>query len=188
MARRTLSTDPRALRLRATVKAAAFALVQEKPVESFSLNDLLERSGVSRQGFYEHFDSRDDAVLHAVVDDFADAVAGFEASHSDAQSLLRALTHSVDGRRRIYRHIRAAAIFDQVVDQWRTLIEPTVRRLAETANPQGSKDTAAMDATVAFTIGGIIEMLRLWLRSPEPVSAAREADLLWMTAHNALRR
>jgi AcrR family transcriptional regulator len=185
MARRSGSTDPRAVRLRAAVKAAALDLVREQHVDEFSLNDLLLRAGASRQGFYEHFESRDDAVLHALVDDFAEALARVDAA-SDVHGLLRALAHSVDGRRVVYAHLRSAAVFDQVVDQWRTAMTPAVRRLVVATATDEVLDDEGLDAVVSFTVGGVVELLRVWLRAPHPISASREADLLWAQARRSL--
>lgn len=185
MARRSHSTDPRAVRLRGAVKAAALDLVREVHVDEFSLNDLLARAGVSRQGFYEHFDSRDDAVLHAIVDDFAEAPARVDPA-SDVHGLLRALAHSVDGRRAVYGHLRSGAVFDLVVDRWRTAMTPAVRRLVEPSTVEDGLEPEELDAMVAFTVGGVVELLRVWLRTPHPISASREADLLWAQAKRSL--
>ncbi|MET0715569.1 MAG: TetR/AcrR family transcriptional regulator [Mycetocola sp.] len=185
MARRSQSTDPRAIRLRESVKAAALDLVREKNVDDFNLNDLLARAGVSRQGFYEHFADRDDAVLHALIDDFGEAFARVDAE-SDVRGLLRALTHSVDGQRAVYGHLRSAVVFDQIVDHWRTAMTPAVRRLVGATSANMALEPEEVDTMVAFTVGGLVELLRVWLRSTHPISAGREADLLWAQAQRSL--
>jgi AcrR family transcriptional regulator len=183
MARRTKSTDPRSQRLRAAVRDAALQLVSIQDVDTFTLNDLLQAAGVSRQGFYEHFTGRDDAILHAITDDFAELLHTLEAG-TDVPALLRALTQFVDDRRSVYTHIRGGALFDEAVDQWRQLLQPTIRELIYGRNDEPDPER---DATVSFVVGGIIELIRVWLRSNQPVTVAHETELLWAQVRRSLR-
>ena len=66
MAARAHSSDPRAERVRARLREAAFALAHEGPVDALTVGDIVGRAGVSRQVFYRHFRDRDDAVATAV--------------------------------------------------------------------------------------------------------------------------
>ena len=74
------SVDPRAERVRSRLRAAAFELAQETPVDHITVGDLVTRAEVSRQVFYRHFRDRDDAVAAAITDVFTAAVAQVSGS------------------------------------------------------------------------------------------------------------
>src|SRR5881392_1785654 len=58
------SEDPRVRRTRDALGDALIALVQEKPFESITVQDLLDRAGVGRSTFYAHFSDKDDFFRH----------------------------------------------------------------------------------------------------------------------------
>lgn len=167
MARRSTSTDPRSLRLRARIKEGAKQLVRSRAVDTISLNDLLAEAGVSRQGFYEHFTDRDDAIMHAINDDFADALNAERVKTEEMSKVLPMLAHLIDDQRDTYSNVRGSALFDAVVDQWRELLAPKINALIADSH---SIDGPGDNATATFVLGGIIELTRVWLRSTEPVA------------------
>src|SRR5215208_3094032 len=75
MAARAHSVDPRAERVRARIREAAFELAHERPVDQLTVGDVVARAEVSRQAFYQHFRDRDDAVATAFCVAFAAATA-----------------------------------------------------------------------------------------------------------------
>ena len=176
MARRSSSDDPRSLRLRALIKGSALALVRARPACEITLNDLLADSGVSRQGFYEHFSDRDDALFHAITDDFADTLHSERVSSLSINDLLLVLTRFIDQRRDIYLNLRRSSVFDDVLDQWRSLLLPEIRRLVCTAGPRDSDD---IEETSIFILGGIVDLSRDWLRTADPATPARQAEIIW---------
>ncbi|QPK83309.1 TetR/AcrR family transcriptional regulator [Corynebacterium qintianiae] len=64
MARREMSTDPRAVRTRATLIEATIELLKTNRAESLSVSQIVKAGNLSRQVFYEHFADRD-ALLYA---------------------------------------------------------------------------------------------------------------------------
>ncbi len=50
-------------RTRQNVNEALHALMLEKPYDSITVQDLLDRSSVSRSTFYSHFDNKDDVLV-----------------------------------------------------------------------------------------------------------------------------
>lgn len=161
MTRRSSSTDPRAQRLRARIKQAALELVSQRPVDSISLNELLAAAQVSRQGFYDHFASRDDAILHAINDESAEALDEEALDGLDMASLVAVLAGVINARREVYANVRGSAVFIALVDQWREILTPRVADLVVARRGPG----AEAEATTAFVVGGVIELSRAWLRS-----------------------
>lgn len=58
--------DPRVKRTRQLLQGAMIDLMQEKPVESVTVQDITERAGVNRATFYAHFEDKN-ALLNYMV-------------------------------------------------------------------------------------------------------------------------
>lgn len=57
-----LGKNPSALRSRTLIEAALVALLDEEPYGRITVKTICERAGVSRQTFYQMFDSKDEVV------------------------------------------------------------------------------------------------------------------------------
>src|ERR1041384_271732 len=67
-------TDARVRRTRDALGDALVALMQEKPFETITVQDVLDRAHVGRSTFYSHYSDKDD-LLMSDVDDFYERVA-----------------------------------------------------------------------------------------------------------------
>src|SRR5438105_14800338 len=67
-------TDRRVLRTRDRLGNALIALMQEKPFDSITVQDVLDRAGVGRSTFYVHYRDKDDLFL-SDADEFLEAIA-----------------------------------------------------------------------------------------------------------------
>src|SRR5438105_3017412 len=67
-------TDRRVLRTRDCLGDALIALMQEKPFDAITVQDVLDRAGVSRSTFYVHYRNKDDLFL-SDADEFLEAMA-----------------------------------------------------------------------------------------------------------------
>jgi AcrR family transcriptional regulator len=73
-------TDARVRRTRDALGDALVALMQEKPFETITVQDVLDRAHVGRSTFYSHYSDKDD-LLMSDVDDFLRAgVDGLSAT------------------------------------------------------------------------------------------------------------
>src|SRR5215207_139673 len=103
-------TDARVRRTRDALGDALIALMQEKPFETITVQDVLDRAHVSRSTFYSHYSDKDD-LLMSDADEFFEALAmalsarddkservfpveEFFAHLSDAQPFYKALVKS----------------------------------------------------------------------------------------------
>ena len=64
----TKKTDRRIVRTRDRLGDALIALIQEKPFESVTVQEVLNRAGVSRSTFYQHFEDKNDLFLSDAAD------------------------------------------------------------------------------------------------------------------------
>src|SRR5438045_1335236 len=66
--------DRRVLRTRDRLGDALVALMQEKPFDAITVQEVLDRAGVSRSAFYVHYRDKEDLFL-SDVDEFLEAMA-----------------------------------------------------------------------------------------------------------------
>lgn len=164
MAARAHSADPRAERVRALLREAAFALAHERPVDGLTVGDIVTRAGVSRQGFYQHFTDRDDAVATAVTVAFATATAGIGGS---ARARILRLFDFVAEHRAVYRHVVSSTVAQRVVAAFRAELTPACEEMAAAAMPAVAAIAGvAPEAVTRFLVGGFTEVLRSWMDEP----------------------
>jgi AcrR family transcriptional regulator len=104
------SIAQRALRPTKRMVEAATQLAQESDMESFTVQDVLERANVSLQTFYRHFGSKDDlllAVIEEAVTTSAEAYRAKAFSLDDPVARVESVVKAAFGRngRRMSRMI-----------------------------------------------------------------------------------
>lgn len=164
MAARAHSADPRAERVRALLRDAAFALAHERAVDGLTVGDVVARAGVSRQVFYQHFTDRDDAVATAITVAFAAATADIGG---DARARILRLFDFVAEHREAYRHVVSSTVAQRVVAAFRAELTPACEEMAAAAMPAVTAIAGvAPEAVTRFLVGGFTEVLRSWMDDP----------------------
>ncbi|MEQ1894843.1 MAG: helix-turn-helix domain-containing protein, partial [Planctomycetota bacterium] len=80
--------DARARRSRERLGDALVALIQEKPFDAITVQDVLDRAGVSRSTFYAHFRDKEDLFVSDADEFFAYMSLALERA-GDARSRAR---------------------------------------------------------------------------------------------------
>src|SRR5215213_6428989 len=78
----TKKTDARVRRTRDALGDALITLMQEKPFDTITVQDVLDRAHVSRSTFYTHYSDKDD-LLMSDVDEFFEALSMTLSAHGD---------------------------------------------------------------------------------------------------------
>ena len=161
MAARTKSVDPRAERVRAKLRDAAFALAHERPVDQLTVGDIVARAEVSRQVFYQHFRDRDDAVAYAFTAAFASATGDIAG---DPWARVLALFDFAAEHRAMYRNVVPSAVTLRVVAAFRAELAPACGQIATEGMPAVTGSAGLTPESVSrFLVGGFIEVLRSWM-------------------------
>jgi AcrR family transcriptional regulator len=190
MAARTHSIDPRAERVRARLREAAFALAHERPVDQLTVGDIVARAEVSRQVFYQHFRDRDDAVATAFTVAFAAATVDIGG---DARARILGLFDFAAEHRSMYRNVVPSAVTQRVVTAYRAELVPACEEIATQGMPVVTRIASLTPESVSrFLVGGFMEVLRSWMEDPDStdlrgrVSAALDTvnALLGLTTHS----
>lgn len=174
------ATDPRAQRTRDRLGDALIALIQEKSFDGVTVQDVLDRAGVSRSTFYAHFRDKHDLLL-SDVDAFADGVA---------MRLVRSRDRSerVAPVEELFAHVaemaplrRALANTQEFHDVWE-LVEAHLARGIEARLEQIARAGAISPAQRAplahAAAGSFMALLEWWLRASTPPTP-REMDALF---------
>ena len=164
MAARAHSADPRAERVRALLRDAAFELAHERPVDEITVGDLVTRAGVSRQVFYQHFTDRDDAVATAVTAAFTAAASGVDGA---PRARILGIFDAAADHRAVYHNVVPSAVTQPVVAAFRAELLPACEEMARAAMPVvASISGLEPDAVSRFLVGGFQEVLRSWMEDP----------------------
>lgn len=75
-------TDARIRRTRDALGDALVALMQEKPFETITVQDVLDRAHVSRSTFYSHYSDKDD-LLMSDAEEFFESISMALSVHGD---------------------------------------------------------------------------------------------------------
>ncbi|MCT7661931.1 TetR/AcrR family transcriptional regulator [Mycobacterium deserti] len=165
MAARAHSVDPRAERVRSRIRDAALALAHERPVDQLTVRDVVDRAGVSRQAFYQHFTDRDDAVAAAFGTAFAAATVDI-GGHAPAR-ILRLFDFAAE-HRAMYRNVVPSTVTQRVVSAFRAELLPACEELAAAAKPSVTTIAGvAPESVTRFLVGGFTEVLRSWMEDPD---------------------
>jgi len=175
--------DRRVGRTRARLGQALRKLMEQRPLEKISVQDVVELAGVSRSAFYAQYDDKVDLLL-SDMDEFLERMAMLLVVRSE-QSNRIAPVHEFfahvgeaeEIRGALARSERLQDFFDLAVEHFARGIELRLRQLAEREKTQpqrprdGSTAVASSDLVAHALAGAFIGFLNSWLRNGRPLSA-----------------
>jgi len=172
-------TDRRAVRTRDVLGDALVALIREKPFESITVQHVLDRAGVGRSTFYEHYEDKNDLFL-------SDAAEFFEAM-STALSKQGNKSNRVAPVCEFFAHVAEQRQFHdalvasgKIQDLWEMGEEYFARgieqRLAELPGVPAMAPPRPAALARAFA-GALFSLLSWWIQSGPEMSAAQMDEL-----------
>lgn len=96
-----MSGNKRAARTRDRLGDALIELIQQKPFDDITVQDVLDRAGVGRSTFYEHYKDKDDLLISDVDEFFRDVSMQIAESGEASDRLVpaREFFHHLAGAR-----------------------------------------------------------------------------------------
>jgi len=171
--------DRRIRRTRDQLGDALVALIVEKPFDTITVQEVLDRAGVGRSTFYVHYRDKDD-LFFSDVDEFFDGMATLLSQREDPSDRVAPV-------RELFAHVADARDFyDALVasDRIHDLMElgqghfarGIERRLAEL--PRGRLIGAQRRAALAQALAGsLLSLLTSWIDRNMPGSPAEMDDV-----------
>src|SRR6476659_3250790 len=152
--------DRRVGRTRARLGQALRKLMEQRPLEKISVQDVVELAGVSRSAFYAHYDDKVDLLL-SDMDEFLERMAMLLVVRSEQSNRIAPVQD----------------FFDLAVEHFARGIELRLKQLAEREKTQAQRPrdrstaVASSDLIAHALAGAFICFLNSWLRNGPPLSA-----------------
>lgn len=172
-------TDARVRRTRDRLAEALMALIEEKPFDAITVQEVLDLAGVGRSTFYAHFESKDD-LFRRDVEEFFAAVASQLWRKREASDRVAPV-------REYFAHVAEVPVFYRGLQESGRIHEVNAcaqlhfaqgieRRLAELPRARGL--TAEQRAALAQGYAAaLLALLTWWLERGTPGTAAQMDEL-----------
>lgn len=157
--------DKRVARTRDRLGDAMIALILEKPFDSITVQEVLDRAGVGRSTFYAHYKDKDDVLISEVDEFFSDVATQVADSgeQSDRVVPAREFLHHLKGARPLLAAFTASG---RIHDIWELAqahfargIEQRLAALPRAAGLKASERAARASALA----GSFLALIRWWL-------------------------
>jgi AcrR family transcriptional regulator len=176
----TLKTDPRVRHTRDALGDALLTLMQEKPFETITVQQVLDRAGIGRSTFYAHYRDKDDLFL-SDLEDFFEPMSTLllrcrEASNRVAP-VRELFAHVAE-----MRHLHAALI---AADKLRDFLEMGLEYFARAIEqrlselPSSRAIAPAQRAAMAHAFAGALLSLMSWWVDHGGSASPEEMDNLY---------
>lgn len=177
---RVQKTDKRVRRTRDALGDAMIALMQEKPFEEVTVRQVLERAGVSRSTFYEHYSGKNDLFMSDVEEFFGMMASLLERKKEKSNRVVpvaEMLAHFGE-MGEFVRAMNAAGKLQDVMEMGRGLFAQGIER--RLANRVEGKNLSAFErAASAEALAGAFISLATWWISRGRKATPEEMDTLY---------
>jgi AcrR family transcriptional regulator len=158
-------TDARVRRTRDALGDALFALMQEKPFDTITVQEVLDRAQVSRSTFYSHYSDKDD-LLMSDAEEFFEAISMALSAHGDKSDRVfpvqEFFTHLSDVQPFFKALVKSGKYQENMELARGHFARGIERRLAEL--PRGKSIPPNQLPAIAFThAGALLSLLTWWL-------------------------
>lgn len=158
-------TDARVQRTRDALGDALIALMQEKPFDTITVQEVLDRAHVSRSTFYSHYSDKDD-LLMSDAEEFFEALSMALSAHGEESERVfpvREFFSHLSDVQPFYKALVKSGKFQENMELARGHFARGIeRRLAEL--PRGKSIPPHELPAIAFThAGALLSLLTWWL-------------------------
>jgi AcrR family transcriptional regulator len=158
-------TDARVRRTRDALGDALVALMQEKPFDTITVQDVLDRAKVGRSTFYSHYSDKDD-LLMSDAEEFFESIAmllSVRGDESDRVFPVREFFSHIAEAKQFVDALMSSGKFNDNMELARGLFARGIeRRLSEL--PRGRGIPPDERPAIAFAhAGGLLSLLTWWI-------------------------
>jgi AcrR family transcriptional regulator len=168
--------DPRGKRTRDRLGDALIATLLEKPFDDITVGEVLQRAGVARSTFYEHYRDKHD-LFFSDVDEFFQWISTLLERQPDPGRVapVRELFAHVAESRPLLAAMEASGRLDEVLRLGRAHFARSIERALGRSD---GGDSAELQLLAHGLAGALLAMLERWLAS-EPKQTPAEMDELF---------
>jgi AcrR family transcriptional regulator len=157
--------DARVRRTKVALGEALVTLMEEKPFDSITVQDVLDRAHVSRATFYTHYSDKDD-LLMTDAEEFFEMISNALSEHNDQSDRVFPVKEFFHHVSQMGAFVRALSTAGKVQDNWELargqFARGIERRIAEI--PRGQQVPVADRPAIAFAhAGALLSLLTWWI-------------------------
>ena len=183
-------TDARVRRTRDALGDALVALMQEKPFETITVQDVLDRAEVSRSTFYSHYSDKDD-LLMSDAEEFFESISMALSVHGDQSDRVfpvREFFVHLSDVQPFFKALVKSGKYQENMELARGHFARGIeRRLSEL--PRGKSIPPNQLSAIAFThAGALLSLLTWWLDRGMRESPAEMDELFHRMIWNGVSR
>lgn len=162
--------DRRVARTRSLCEQALLSLIKEKPFESISVQDIIERANIGRATFYLHYDNKEDLLgsgFSGLREELRSLQEVIRRREADFDERLFAFSHYLLEHAHKHREVipamvgkRGGAAIQHVL---RKLLVDLMREEVRAMTAEKEPGSVPAEATVEFLASGLFGLLVWWL-------------------------
>lgn len=164
----TRARDARARRSMENLHEALVTLIELRPFEEITVDEIVEQAGVGRSTFYRHYADKDDLIDQLAqdeIDQLFDLTVPLLLQAGSWTSCL-ALANYVHERRRLWKALLAGGAVGVMREAF--INRSTAKAIASAADDADLVVPASLAA--ACGVASTVEVLSWWLRQSNPVA------------------
>ena len=171
--------DRRVRRTRGVLGDALVELMHEKPFADITVQQLLDRAGVSRSTFYAHYRDKDDLFLGDVEDFFEMMATQLTRSGevSNRVAPVRELFAHIAQVRDFYAAVVASGKMHDTMELGQGHFARSIEQRLSTLCPTGKGSPAQRGATAYALAGSLLSLLSWWIDHGMKASPAEMDDI-----------
>lgn len=173
-------TNPTALKSRNWLIDALLALMEEKPYDKITIKDICTRADLSRQTFYNFFETKDDILRFCIQQCYTEMM---ETLKDKTPLSLSDITNSLSDTFHRNRRLMSLIIFQNLDSLLEHELAFFIRIFAEQMN--SGADSHLTNYGTAFLAGAITHTVIYWFKDPDPISSKQLAELLSAIVHGS---
>ncbi len=159
--------DARVLRSREALRSALLRLLEQKPLDQISIQDITSEAGVSYPTFFRQFAAKED-LLEDIAEDEIRRLLSLTMPLFDEQQqkqALQALCEYVNDHRSLWTVLLTGGAATAMREEFIRIAE----EIGRTRDHKGERTNPwlPLDLVGRFVVNGIFEILAWWLRQPE---------------------
>ena len=186
---RQRKSDRRVKRTRDRLGDALIALMQEKPFESITVQDVLDRAAVGRSTFYDHYKDKNDLFI-SDAEDFFELMANALSQHGDRSNRVAPvrefLAHVAESQKFVSALSASGKWHDLTELGQGILAEGIAKRLTEIPNAPSLPAKRRSALAHAFA-GSLFALLSWWLRNQDAYTPAQVDEMYHLTVWSSLK-
>jgi AcrR family transcriptional regulator len=172
--------DLRVRRTRDALGSALIQLIQEKPINDITVQDVLDRAGVGRSTFYLHFRDKDDLLISQLEMflDFMSTLLSARNEKSNRVAPVEEMFAHIGNQNKLYRVLSDSAHLKHFWELAEGYFARGIERRLSESGRLKNLSPRELAARAAGLSGSLLSLLRWWLDRGEK-ETPREMDVLF---------